>query len=273
MIIKKSKSNRLALAALLALGAVGATWAYWTQEIRVGNEFETAKYDTTVTEEFTPPEDWMPGDEVNKDVQVTNSGTIPIFTKAVIHQEWIRTEDVLDVDGSVIPPAKGEAFPLTFTNEDGEQEYASGITWGDVVLLASGKTSDTDLALDTVETIEEAAGKWLMISDEPDENGDLLFYYIGAVEPDSSTPKLVDAVTMNPKLNAAVTAMSTVYDKEEEKWVTTSTKNPAYGYECAKYTMTVDAVTVQGTAAAVEAVFGTSGDNAAAAAYLSSLAE
>ena len=80
--------------AFLCIFLIGGVFAYWTQELQVRNEFKTAKYDTTIVEEFTAPSEWLPGQEVNKDVSVRNKGTIPVFVRVSIHQKWVRREDV-----------------------------------------------------------------------------------------------------------------------------------------------------------------------------------
>lgn len=252
------------------LCCIGGVFAYWTQELQVHNEFKTARYDTNIEEKFSPPDDWKPGQEINKDVWITNDGTIPVFTKVVINQEWIRKEDVKDLDGTIIPPAAGEKFPLSFQTKE-KNEYAAQISWGDkVVLLASGKKSGIDLGLKTVERISEAEGEWLLVSDLPDQNGDYFLYYIGTVTQSGKTPLVVDAVTMNPLIQPAVVRKDTVYDETTKEWTTTTEKNSTYDYECVKYTMTVTATTVQATADAVREVFGTASDNTEIVNYLAS---
>lgn len=258
----KSRKNKIYwLVGLVMLCCIGGIFAYWTQELQVHNEFKTARYDTNIEEKFSPPDDWKPGQEINKDVWITNDGSIPVFTKVVINQEWVRKENVTDLNRTVIPPAAGEKFPLFFQAKE-KNEYAAQISWGDkVILLSSGKKSDIDLGLKTVDRISEAKEKWLLVSDLPDENGDYLLYYIGTVAQSEKTPLLVDAVTMNPLIQPAVVRKDTVYDETTKEWTTTSERNSTYDYECAKYTMTVTATTVQATSDAVREVFGTADDN------------
>lgn len=269
----KGKPNKIYwLAGLIFLCCVGGIFAYWTQELLVHNEFKTARYDTNIEEEFVPPDDWKPGQDINKDVWITNKGTVPAFVKVVLHQEWIRKENVTDLDGKIIPPAAGEKFPLSFQTEEGSA-YAAQIVWGEnVVLLSSGKKSEIDLGLNTVTKAEEAQGKWLLVSDVPDQNGDFLFYYIGRVDSDGSSPLLVDSVTMNSQIQPAIVKKDTSYDETTRKWVTTAEKNSTYDYECAKYTMIVTATTVQATSDAVKEVFGTDSDSQEVVEYLATQA-
>ena len=83
---KKSLGGILLLA--LTVGVVGSL-AYFSQELTKNKvKFKTAKYDTTIEEEFTPPTDWLPGVEVNKDVTVKNSGNVDVVVKATLTESW-----------------------------------------------------------------------------------------------------------------------------------------------------------------------------------------
>lgn len=265
----KIKTNKLYwLAGLFVLCCVGGVFAYWTQELLVHNEFKTARYDTDIEEKFVPPDNWKPGQEINKDVWISNKGTVPVFAKVIVHQEWIRKENVTDTKGNVILPKAGDKFPLSFQTKDGDM-YAAQIEWGEnVVLLASGKKSEIDLGLSVVNEIESASGKWLLVSDVPDKNGDFLLYYIGTISQSGQSPLIVDSVTMNPLIQPAVISKDTFYDETTQSWITTDEKNSTYDYECAKYTMLVTGATVQATSDAVKEVFGTSDDNAEVVNYL-----
>lgn len=266
--MKKRKNKIYWLAGVMMLCCIGGVFAYWTQELLVHNEFKTARYDTEIEEKFVSPDNWKPGEETNKDVWISNNGTVPAFVKVVLNQEWIRKENVTDLDGTIIAPAAGEKFPLFFETKEGN-EYAAQITWGDkVVLLASGKKSSIDTGLETVDQIAAAEGKWLLTSDQPDESGNFVLYFIGTLSAGGKTPLLVDAVTMNPSIQPAVLRKDTYYDETEKKWVTTSVRNDTCDYEAAKYTMLVTGTTVQATSDAVKEIFGTDSDNVEIVNYL-----
>lgn len=258
----------LFLIGFICLFLVGGAFAYWTQELQVQNEFQTARYDTKIKEEFVPPNDWLPGQKINKDVSVQNKGTIPVFVRARVHQEWIRRENVYDGEGNLIPPLKGEQIPLLFETKDG-QEYASQIIWGtDVVLLREGKQAEIGLGLPTVDTLHQAKGKWLLLTDVPDQEGNFSFYYIGNIPPQGESPKLVDAVVMNPKIEPEIKGQKTWYENNQK--ITEEIENPTYGYENAHYEMDIVSDTVQATKSAVKETFG---DDPQAAWVLEYLAE
>lgn len=255
--MKKQIKKRIcffALSVLLVVFMVGETFAYdWTQIEQVTNEFETGSYITDLEEEFTSPSDWLPGTYTNKDVWVSNDGTVPVFAKIEISQEWIRRENVYDEDGNIIQPEAGETFTLNFTTEDGE-EYAAVIDWGeDVVVLSSGVSDTLSLGLPTVDSLEEAQGKWLLIDENTD--GNYVFYYIGVIDSEEETPLLIEGVEMNFNIENSTLEKNTVWDKENEVWVTTTVQNPSNDYENSTYTLSVTMSTVQATSNAVLETF------------------
>lgn len=276
--MRKGRHKLLGLAALASLMLIGGTWAVWTQEIQTGNEFMPGIYDTTLDEKFDSPDDWQPGKEQEKKVWVTNKGTVPVMAKAVITQSWIRREDVyatqVDAEGNVVEekvrPYKGEAFPLTFNTDSGVVEYAAipNFNKENVVLWSEGNTAvaadeSLSLGLKVVDKIEDARGKWILMNDVPDENGQYLLYYIGVIESGQESPVFLDSVTLNDELARTITGKETYYAKLSDgstKKVTIDRVNPAYGYDSAKYTMDIKATTVQATKAAVEEVFGKDGE-------------
>ena len=255
--MNKRKRVVSAIALMMAFLMTGSTLAYWTQELLAVNEFATARYETELKEEFVSPADWKPGQDVNKDVSVKNDGTIPVFAKLTIHQSWTRTANVLDGNGNPLAPTAGNPFPLSFDNA-GSAEYAALIHWGsDVVVLTSGKANTTSLSLNlpSVTSAASAEGKWLLISETPDQDGNYTLYYIGTIAPGTETPLAVESVELNPAINASVIADDTVWDSVAGKWVTTYTNNHTSSYENARYAMTVTMHTVQATPDAVGEMF------------------
>ncbi len=227
------KKSILIAAAAAAVCVIGGVLAFWTQQILSHNEFQTAVYDTSIEEEFQSPDNWAPGQETDKDAWVRNDSSIPVFVKVRIRQEW--THD-------------GDKLPLSFGREDGSVVYAADVNWGSNVVY---KDSITD--------ISEAGGKWLLCSREPDENGDIKAFYIGSLAPGKKTPLLIDSVTMDPAVKAAVVRKDTRYDKQNGQWVTTETDSGQPDYSSSHYTLTVTAETVQATSEAMREMFG-SGD-------------
>lgn len=259
MLVNRIKRFVPAVAALLIVIMISGTWAYWTQELTLGNQFQSGKYSTRIQVDFKSPDKWLPGVEVNKDVSMANDGTLPVFVKATISQKWLRMQNIYDDKGNIISPAEGEAFPLTF-DRGGISEYAAQITWGlDVVLLGTSETSAKAalaLGLPLVNNIQEASGKWVLINEKPDHAGNFTFYYVGVLSAGKTTPLLIDSVTMNPLIQPEAMETEIVWDEDKQEWLTTTTlENTSYGYENARYTLGVTLDSVQAAGEALAEMF------------------
>ena len=74
---KQNKKKWIAAATTFAaMAALAGTFAWFTSQDSAKNHFEgnIAGNDVEVVETFTPPKDWKPGQEVNKDVAILNTG-------------------------------------------------------------------------------------------------------------------------------------------------------------------------------------------------------
>lgn len=282
--MRKNKKAILGLAALAAMFAIGGTWAFWSQDLSAKNVFQTGTYDSDIVEKFTPPAtgEWLPGVTVEKQVRVKNNGNVKMAVTAEIDQVWIRTENVYNpasaseaTPSQIIAPAAGENFDLMFLDDSGKFQYATIINWGeDVAALESISTEARDaLGFTASDSVvaglddTEAKDKWILIALENDAETNaggngysrLQFIYNGVVDGAEETPMLLTGATLNPQIKGSVTAKHTeVYADENGNTVkkTVTSTNPKYGYDSARYTMTIHAVTVQATEAAVKEVFG-----------------
>lgn len=233
---------------IFLLSMIKSTLAFWTQELWLNNEYQLGKYSTEIEETFKSPTNWLPGEDVNKKVHIVNNGTVPVFVKVQINLGWFGQDEITQ-----------EKYELTFIAEPMKtKEYAALISWGqEVVLLSSGVTSmeSLRLGLPVINDIKEATGKWLLLDEEPDKEGNLTFYYVGALKAHQGTPLLIDHVQMNPRIAAKIIGTNTTYDKEKQEWETQYKLNPSYSYENAKFLLTVNAKTVQATRDALGEVF------------------
>jgi predicted ribosomally synthesized peptide with SipW-like signal peptide len=70
---------------LAALITVGGTFAWFTSKDEVTNKLSaTSEYDVTTLESFTPPPNWIPGQNVTKNVFATNTGNIDAYVRVTI---------------------------------------------------------------------------------------------------------------------------------------------------------------------------------------------
>lgn len=236
------KRAALGLAGLAAVAAIGGTWAYWNQNLSVDNNFQAGNFDSDIVEKFTPEADWLPGETVDKIVKVTNSGNVDMAVMATITQKWTE-------EGVVFETPEGD-------------EYAAQIQWGDnVAMFAVPGLVDEAAALKiekTVRSFADSPDTWVLtdINDMQDGSQQLCFVYSGIVKENDSTNNLVESVTMNPLIKSSVTdkvyvASGSVAVEDESQ-----RKTSKFSYEDDKYTMTINAKTVQATSDAVKDVFG-----------------
>jgi predicted ribosomally synthesized peptide with SipW-like signal peptide len=81
---QSAKQKKILVASILLAGliAAGGTFAWYTSKDEVTNKLSAANnYNVSVLEAFTPPFDWVPGQNVNKDVAVVNTGNYDAFVK------------------------------------------------------------------------------------------------------------------------------------------------------------------------------------------------
>ena len=84
----KNKKPIIALGAVAVVGLIAGTIAYFTSEAQFDNVFTTATYKTESQETFTPPSNWVPGQEVSKTVVTENKGTIPVAVRVSTSESW-----------------------------------------------------------------------------------------------------------------------------------------------------------------------------------------
>ena len=81
---KSSKEKRILIASVLVAAVImaGSTFAWFTSKDEVTNRLSaSADYDVAISENFQPPENWVPGQEVNKDAGATNTGNVDAFVR------------------------------------------------------------------------------------------------------------------------------------------------------------------------------------------------
>ncbi|MEE5992703.1 MAG: BsaA family SipW-dependent biofilm matrix protein [Oscillospiraceae bacterium] len=82
---RKNSRERRALVGALCTAAVivaGSTFAWFTSQDEVTNRLSaSANYDVSIAEDFQPPENWLPGQKINKDVSAVNTGNVDAFVR------------------------------------------------------------------------------------------------------------------------------------------------------------------------------------------------
>lgn len=238
----KNRKSLYAIISLAAVVMVVGTLAYFSRDITVENNLKTAKYDTTIEEEFIPTDKWAPGVEVDKKVTVKNTGNVDVVVRAKLSEKWIRSEDLVDPNNpSIILSKKGEVLPNAFIDENNNTHEAA------IKNFIVGNVFEYD---DVKDNLSAYQNKWIRFGE--------YYYYLGTVTGGTSSGGLLNSVTMNPLLDAVISGSHTVIEAGE-KGTTEITKTYSYGkygYDSADYTLTVEANTVQATKAAILETFG-----------------
>ena len=90
---KKITTIFILVSLFILLGIIGFTIAYFTSSTDFENEFNTGLYQTTATEVFESPQNWMPGDETPKTLTITNTGNVDVKARVCIQEEWTSAND------------------------------------------------------------------------------------------------------------------------------------------------------------------------------------
>jgi predicted ribosomally synthesized peptide with SipW-like signal peptide len=95
---KNNKKDRRILVGAIAVAGVtaaGSTFAWFTSKDEVTNRLSaSADYNVAIAEDFTPPEQWTPGQEINKDVSAVNTGNVDAFVRVgLLHDATLTVKD------------------------------------------------------------------------------------------------------------------------------------------------------------------------------------
>lgn len=88
---KEDKNYRSTIAIiilLLVFGIVGVTLAYFSSRQTYSNVFKTKPYSTEFTENFTSPDNWVPGTTTPKTVTAKNTGEVDVAVRVSYTENW-----------------------------------------------------------------------------------------------------------------------------------------------------------------------------------------
>lgn len=122
---KKDKKVLIGALGIAAVIAAGSTFAWFTSSDEVTNRLTaSADYGVSITETFTPPEEWIPGQEINKDVSAVNTGNLSALVK-------------LAFEGALTLKAEGDGVAVSgFASAD--KDTLDKLTAADVTSLQAG---------------------------------------------------------------------------------------------------------------------------------------
>ena len=255
----KRKTKAWLAAGLSLLTVLGCTWAYYTNEAHMNNQLQTKTYGSTITEEFTPRDDWQPGQKVDKIFAVKNTGEYPQVVRVKMEETWARnsqafktidsttnksnittvkqqdtTDGKVDNDKTVVSKEL-DSTNWTFNSADGYWYYNTQLTAG----------NETQALLRAI-TLDKYAdmGKYVVTS----------YYHEGTVAPTFEPGATGDDGTEDNGwkiFDDAVLAPEKSGNKIFTRTISKLDPN-AMGYAGADYTLTITAETCQATLAAVQ---------------------
>lgn len=273
------KRNIAALAGVAAVLTIGGSLAYFNQTMQVENNFDTAKFGSTMVEDFKPSEgkDWQPGVEVNKDVVVTNTGDVPVVVRVKMDEKWMRGNDAFKTIAA--DDENGKKIVEVQQGEGREEDAKDGLTDPDkTVVHKTLNTDDWKLADDgwyyyvsNVPAAGETEGanttaKFLdavKLADDADMGKFVKTKYYWLEGENDWTQFPIDSETRKEmteeKLEEDITKKGGVITKiKADVAVETDSNGNTInkGYSDADYTLTITAEVVQATKEAVDATFG-----------------
>lgn len=89
----KYKRFALFLISILFIGGI-ASYALWMQSFSVQNDFKVNTLNVTLTEEFTPPDEWK-GEVVSKKVTYKNTGSLPAVIRVNYVEMFVKNNELL----------------------------------------------------------------------------------------------------------------------------------------------------------------------------------
>ena len=147
--MKKKKSKKILLIfGLLSLLVIGGTMAYFQKSESIDNKFKSAEAKVYLNEKFDPNDEWVPGEEKQKEVRFGNEGKIA----AVLRVKFIP---VLKLKNGTEDSEAAKGFLLNFV-DDFTQNWTEKDGWYYYNKVLSPEEL-TDITLKSV-TISDAIG-------------------------------------------------------------------------------------------------------------------
>ena len=117
---KSAKEKRILVASIIVAATIvaGSTFAWFTSKDEVTNRLSaSAKYDVSIAEDFQPPEEWVPGQTINKDVSAVNTGNVDAFVRMWLEGEMSVMNKVALNNSTAVPATISAGLGFTATND------------------------------------------------------------------------------------------------------------------------------------------------------------
>ena len=109
--MKKKKSKKILLIfGLLSLLVIGGTMAYFQKSESIDNKFKSAEAKVYLNEKFDPNDEWVPGEEKQKEVRFGNEGKIAAVLR-------VKLTPVLKLKDGTEDSEAAKGFQLNFVDD------------------------------------------------------------------------------------------------------------------------------------------------------------
>lgn len=258
----RRKTKGWLAAGIMALTVVSCTWAYYSSTSHIENQLKTKTYGSTVSEEFTPRDDWQPGQRLDKKFGVKNTGDYPLVVRVRMAETWRRGSTEIKSISSTADKDK-----ITVTKQDNATD---GLIAKDDTVVAK--------QLDNTQWVFGDDGYWYFMAQlaSEEQTGELLshitlipdadmgkysstsYYHEGSTAPTFEPGAPGDTGEAATGWKAFVGPVPAPYVSGHKVFTRTVSKPvaDAMGYAGAEYTLIITAETCQATKEAVQDAWG-----------------
>lgn len=197
--MNKKKVSALLIAGILSIGAIGGTLAWFTSQDSVTNAFQTGSIDNpgntdggiNIEENFekNDAENMTPGDEVTKEVSVTNTASYNQLIRAKIEKVWKNSEGNV-VTHYIISEGKAK-------DKQGSDVTVPTIQYLNLTEEEESIPNEAQLLNKDLIILNLDKDKWINNSDIELGVDVGYYYYNSVVNPNQSTSQLLKSVTLS----------------------------------------------------------------------------
>ena len=196
------------IAGIIALALVGGTLAYYTSTATLENKLSTkVAGGEELVEQFTPKNDWLPGQKVTKVAGVENKGDIPLVVRVKMNETW-TVKTGASTTATINLNSKDDT---TFKAGTGQVNATDGLTASDKSVVIKEMTN---------------AG-WVFVA------ADGYWYWNKILQPGVSTPSFLTSITLNGTTDMGLKTTTKYYTTMATRPATAAaniTGNPATGW-------------------------------------------
>jgi predicted ribosomally synthesized peptide with SipW-like signal peptide len=142
--MKKIKHRKIAmLLCTISLLIIGSTFAYFQKTVNVDNKFQSSQAKVYLNEKFNPNDEWVPGEEKQKEVRFGNEGQMDAVLR-------VRFTPVLKLQDGTEDTEEAKDFQLNFSNNFDKDWTKSGEWYYYNKVLSKDAITDVTLKSVTV---------------------------------------------------------------------------------------------------------------------------